>query len=338
MNTFAIIGAGAVAQTRYLPALLENPNARVDWVVDVNQERAEEVATEANSNYATEYTSVLEDVDAVILSTPPKFHVEVARDCIDAGVDVLTEKPVALSSEAAETLVERGSERGLQYAISRQYREAPAIRLLHALVERGTIGKVQSITARFGDETDWEFASTYRVTEDLAGGGVLSDKGPHLIDVVRWVLGDGLAVEEYRDDSYGGLEANAEVAFSVPGTGTTGTLEITGSRSITNRIELVGSAGEMSADPDGTEVRLQTDGMDDRTIVTSTEQDPPRTSLERMARQVDRFVDSLDSGTRSYVPASTGVEILELIEDCYGSAKPLEKPWERVAAADGGER
>jgi UDP-N-acetylglucosamine 3-dehydrogenase len=338
MNTFAIIGAGAVAQTRYLPALLDNPDARVDWVVDVNEERAEEVATEANANYATDYTSVLEETDAVVLSTPPKFHAEVARDCIEGGVHVFTEKPVALSSEEAKTLVERGSEREIQYAISRQYREAPAIRLLHALVERGTIGEIQSVRARFGDETDWEFASTYRVTEDLAGGGVLSDKGPHLMDVVRWILGDELAVEEYRDDSYGGLEANAELAFSVPGTGTTGTLEVTGSRSITNRIELVGSAGEMSADPDGTEVSLRTDGMDDRTLVTSTEQDPPRTSLERMARQVDRYVDSLESGTQSYVPASTGVEILELIEDCYGSPQPLEKPWERVPVADGGKR
>lgn len=339
MHRFAVIGAGTVAQIRYVPALLDNPDASLDWVVDVNEERARRVASEAGSaQYATDHTDVLDEIDAVVLSTPPSVHEAIARDCIRAGVDIFTEKPVALSSQDAAELTELSSERGVRYAISRQYREAPACRLLHALVEQGAVGPIESVAARFGDETDWEFASAYRVTKQLAGGGVLADKGPHLLDVVRWILGEDLDVERYADDSYGGLEANAEIAFAVPGSGTTGTLEVTGSRDIANSIEVVGRDGRMRAEPGGTAVRVWTDSIDEETLVTTADQDPPTTSMERMARQVDRFVESLETETVSYVPAESGVHIMEIIENCYENREQLDHSWERVAVTDGGGR
>lgn len=338
MYTFAVIGAGEVSQSRYVPALVDHRDVSLDWIVDVDEKRAKRVASEADARYATSHTEVLGDVDAVILATPPKYHESIAKDCIDAGVDILTEKPVAMSSQRARELTELGDQQDVQYAISRQYREAPACRLLHALVEQGAVGRVESLVARFGDETDWNFASDYRINKQLAGGGVLTDKGPHILDVVRWILGEDLHVDRYADDSYGGLEANAELSFSVPDAGTTGRVEISASRNITNTIEITGRRGWMRAEPGGTSVTLWTDGMDEESLVTTTERNPPTTSTERMARQVHRFVESLGSTSVSYVPAKSDVHILELVEDCYASREQLDRPWEQVAVTDGGER
>ncbi len=334
---FAVIGAGAVAQSRYVPALKRHGDAAVSWIVDVDEARAKEVASETpTAQYATEHAAVLDDVDAAVITTPPKYHESIARDCIEVGVDILTEKPVAVSSEAAKELTERSAERGVQYAISRQYREAPACRLLRALVEQGAVGPVEQFFARFGDETDWDFASMYRITEQLAGGGVMADKGPHLLDVVQWILDAELRVEHYADDSYDGLEANAELLVSVPEMGATGRLEVTGSRSITNGIEIVGKHGRMSAEPDGMSVRIHSDMLEETTVVTTESTTPATTSIDRMNRQVDRFVDSLNAETRSYVPADTGVQILELVEDCYANRSQLAHSWERAAVPDGG--
>lgn len=338
MHRFAVIGAGAVAQTRYIPALAENHAASVDWIVDVDEQRASEVANQCQSaQYATDHSAILNEVDAVILSTPPKYHEAIARDCIEADVAILTEKPVADSSQGATELTELSAARNVQYAISRQYRESPACRLLHALVDQGAIGEIESVVARFGDETEWDFASTYRVSEQLAGGGVLTDKGPHLLDVIRWILGRDLSVDSYADDSYGGLEANAEIAFSVADTDTTGTLEISGSRDIMDTIDIVGTQGRLRGELAGTEVRLWTERTDEKTVVTTREHNPPTTSMERMTRQVNRFVESLNSDTVSYVPAESGVHILEIIENCYEKRQRLDKPWERVAVTDGGQ-
>ncbi len=337
MSNFAIIGAGEVAQSRYIPALNEHERASVTWIADVNEKRARRVADETGAReYTTDYLDALGTVDAVLLCTPPKYHEQIARDCIQAGVDILTEKPVALTGRQARSLIALSEEYGVEYAISRQYREAPACRLLKLLVQQGAVGSVEHVYARFGDETNWDFASAYRVSEQLAGGGVLSDKGPHILDIVRWILDTDLGVKRYADDSYGGLEANAELEMTVPDGDATAHLEITASRAITNGIRVVGKEGEMRAKPGGTRVRLETDRMEEITLITTDDPDPPTTSGERMAKQVNRFVESLDSNTVSYVPAETDIQIMNLIEHCYANRTQLDHSWEHVAVSGGG--
>lgn len=337
MTNFAIIGAGEVAQSRYIPALNEHERASVTWIADVNEKRARRVANETGTReYTTDYLDALGSVDAVLLCTPPKYHEQIARDCIQAGVDILTEKPVALTGQQVQSLVALSEEYGVEYAISRQYREAPACRLLKVLVDQGAVGTVENVYARFGDETDWNFASAYRVSEQLAGGGALSDKGPHLLDVVRWILDADLRVEGYADDSYGGLEANAELEITVPDRDASGRLEITASRAITNGISIVGEHGELKAKPGGVRVRLETDRMEETTLITTDDPDPPTTSGERMAKQVNRFVESLESSAVSYVPAETDIHIMNLIEHCYENRTQLDHSWEQVAISGGG--
>ena len=329
MNEFAIIGAGTVAQTRYIPALSNNPHASLKWIVDVDRERAKTVAADAGvPGYATDYDDVLSEVDAAVIATPPRFHEEIARDCIRAGVDILSEKPVALSSQQAEAVTTLARDHGRQFAISRQYREAPACRILKSFVSNEAVGPVQTVTARFGDGTHWDFASDYRIDQRLAGGGVLADKGPHLIDIVLWIVDENIRIDRYRDDNFGGMEANAEIEFSVPGMEISGTMEISASRDITNVIEITGETGRMVATPDGTSVTMVSNDMDDRTLVRTEEDSPPKTSQERIARQVDRFVESLDGEAASYVPAETDTQVLQVIESCYSKRERLVNPWE----------
>ena len=329
MTEFAIIGAGAVAQSRYIPALETHPRTTVAWVVDVDEERARRVAQTVGAAHETAYETVLGHVDAAIISTPPRFHESIARDCIQEGVHVLSEKPIAMSSEQAVALTEMSQVSDIEFAICRQYREAPASRLLKAFVQSGHLGSIQRVRGRFGDETQWQFESDYRIQEHLAGGGVLADKGPHLIDLVRWILGEDLRVDQYRDDSFGGLEANAEINFSVPGTSASGAMEVSASRNITNVIEIAGDHGRILAELGGMQATMDTESLEEETVLTTADDDPPRDSRERMTRQVHRFVDSLETGSKSYVPAHTDIPIQQIIEACYSQREPLVTPWER---------
>lgn len=330
MIEFAIIGAGTVAQIRYAPAVDDLPNARLRWVVDVDEQRAKTVAEEFGAGgYATEYEDVLGEVDAAILTTPPRFHEDIAEDCIRAGVHVLTEKPVAMSSDDAAALVSLAADRDVHYAISRQYREAPACRLLKLFSDNGTLGETKRFEIRFGDETNWKFASNYRLDEELSGGGVLTDKGPHALDVALWILDEPVAVETYRDDNFGGLEANAEIELTSETSGTVVELELSASRDLTNAVRMVGTEGELTGELGGVTAELRDYETDERTVLSPAEPNPPAKPYQRMAAQVRRFAESIRTGTVSYVPAESGVTVTRLIEECYGSREPLTKSWER---------
>ena len=334
MVSLTVIGAGAIAQQGYLPAIDEIPNADLRWIVDIDRQRARRIAEKHGApRYTTEYTDAIADTDAAIISTPPKFHQEIADACLRSGVHVLTEKPLALESTDAKKLVRLGEDRSLHYAISRQCREAPACRLLHSFANDESLGPIRRFEVRFGDQTNWAFASDYRVQRSLAGGGVLTDKGPHVLDLLLWLFGNEVTVDRYRDDNFGGLEANALAELTFRESAVSGAVEITGTRDIDGEIVIIGDRRKIVADPDGdTATVYDVDTGEATRLTASTEL--PNTYLLRVGKQVERFVDSIHSDEIQYVPASTGVDVLSLIEACYRSRSPIVQPWEKPGIAD----
>lgn len=328
MIKFAIVGAGAIAEQGYAPSVDVLPDADLEWVVDVDEDRAREMAEAFDaSGYASEYGTVLDDVDAVIVATPPRFHEEITERCLREDVHVLTEKPIAVSAEAATDLVSLADDRDLHYGISRQLREAPSSRILRSFVTNGSIGEPESFEVTFGGETHWEFASEYRLDESEALGGVLTDRGPHVLDLLLWIFEDRPTVEAYRDDDLGGLEANAELELVFESTGVTGTVELTGSRDIENEITIRGDEGELSARPGAETATLLDFETGERAELTTADEVPTRFS-QRIGRQVQRFADAIRTDSVTYVPAENGMEILRIEEECRETGEIDLQPWE----------
>lgn len=328
MVDIAVIGAGAIAQQAYLPAIRELSMANLHAVVDVNEARARSAAEEFQAEqHANDYAPVSGAVDAAVVTTPPRFHADITERLLREGVHVLTEKPVATESERGHELVELADERGLHYAISRQLRESPACRTLRTFCEKSAIGDPVAVSVRYGDETNWNFASDYRLRSDLAWGGVLTDKAPHALDLLLWIFGPAGEVTAYRDDSLGGLEANAEVEMQFPG-GMSATLEATADRSITNEIRVRGDGGELHADPKDDSAVL-VDGDGEETMLRPASGGSYGDYLPRVAKQLERFVRAADDGRATYVPATDGVAVLEWLESCYAQRESIEYPWER---------
>lgn len=334
MLDVAMIGAGAIATQGYLPAVAELDGADVRWIVDVDESRASRLAEEFDAaGYATDHREVLDDADAAILATPPTFHDEIAEACLRSGVHVLTEKPVATTSRRAEELVALGEDRGLHYAVSRQFRDAPACLLLERWTSSGGIGTVRSFEVRFGDPTEWAFASDYRLRRSLAGGGALTDKGPHVLDVLVWLFDGWFEVDRYEDDSFGGLEANARAELSVRPGGIRGTLEVSGSRDLNDEIAITGAEGRITAGPGGDAATLH-DFRTGEEIRLEMPSAGSTSYLVRVGMQARRFVESIRTGEPTYVPASDGVDVLRLVEDCYESRERLANPWETIGIED----
>lgn len=332
MSDVAVIGAGAIAQQAYLPAISELPGANLRRVVDVDESRARQTAREFGADgHASDHRDVLEEVDAAVVSTPPKFHAEIARSFLESDTHVFTEKPIALTGEEGAELVTLAETRDLHYAVSRQFRESPACRLLYTFTHSGLLGELERMDVRFGDTTSWEFQSDYRLQHSLAGGGVLTDKGPHVLDLAVWLLGEEYDVVEYRDDSFGGLEANARLEMRFEGV--EATFEIAGTRNVDNEVAVTGERAELVADP-GSATATLSDRRTGERVHLEPEWADSTGYLLRVATQAKRFVESVDSGEPSYVPASNGLAVLELVEACYDRRERLVQPWDDIGVGE----
>ena len=153
-----------------------------------------------------------------------------------------------------------------------------------------------------------------------AGGGVLADLGPHVLDLVRTWLGPHLAVTSYRDDSLGGVEADCilEVEAPVPGT-----IELSRTRRLRNEIRIECEEGEIVAPlplPEAVTLEL---GI--RTHRLRTSSDDPYGDAFRA--QLADFLDAARATADPVLSGDDGVAVLDAIESAYERREPLPQPW-----------
>lgn len=183
-----IIGVGGIAQGRHIPALQAlKEDCVITAVSDVNKERAQEVAAKYNIVHVFEdYQDMFNVVDAVIICTPNKFHAEITVAALEAGVHVLCEKPMALSAEECEKMLEASQRSNKVLAIAYHYRfmkNSQAAKQLMKEVGTPLVTRVQALRRR--KVPGWGVFTN----KSLQGGGSLIDYGCHLLDLAIWLMG-----------------------------------------------------------------------------------------------------------------------------------------------------
>jgi predicted dehydrogenase len=130
-------------------------------------------------------------VEVVHNCTPNVLHFGLNRDAIEAGKDVLSEKPLALDARESAELVRLAAGRGTATAVNFCYRYYPVVQEAAARVRRGDLGEVRALVGHFLQ--DWLFFETdysWRLDPAVAGGvNVLADLGSHWADLVQFVTG-----------------------------------------------------------------------------------------------------------------------------------------------------
>ncbi|OZU88318.1 dehydrogenase [Virgibacillus indicus] len=186
-----IIGVGGIAQGRHIPAFLQlQDRVELTAVNDMNQERAEEVAEKFSIPHVfSNYHDLFKEVDAVTICTPNKFHAEISIAALAAGVHVLCEKPMAMTAEECERMVEASKKAGKLLSIGYHYRYTEAGQTAKRAVLNNEIGdplvtRVQALRRR--KVPGWGVFTN----KELQGGGSLIDFGCHMLDLAIWLLGD----------------------------------------------------------------------------------------------------------------------------------------------------
>lgn len=131
----------------------------------------------------------LADLDAVFLTSPDDAHEEQAVALLRAGVPLFVDKPLAITVEGADRILQAAYESGTKLYVGHNMRHMPVIRLMKELVDAGRIGEVKAVWCRYfvGDGGDRFFKDWHADRRRV--NSLLLQKGAHDIDVIHWLAG-----------------------------------------------------------------------------------------------------------------------------------------------------
>ena len=214
---FLVVGAGFLG-TRRAAAIKAARGARLVAVADVDGSAASAVARRHGASAFGEFEAALDapGVDAVVIATPHADHFPQALAALEAGKDVLCEKPLTVRPEDARLLALRADELRLKLATGFNHRFYPPVADALDLAGSWAIGRVESVRAEIGHRAGAAFLSGWHTDVARSGGGTLIDNGPHACDLIRRFLGEVVAAKGYLRQSVGlppGCETEAYALF-----------------------------------------------------------------------------------------------------------------------------
>lgn len=135
-------------------------------------------------------------VDAVSIATPSYLHFEMGMNCLQAGVHVLMEKPIAIRLSDAETMLALAKEKGLKIAVMHQYRTHRSSQILKEVIESGSIGRVLRVLWTWHEFRPESYFTRdrWRTTWEHAGGGITIYQNIHDLDLICWLIGKPVTV------------------------------------------------------------------------------------------------------------------------------------------------
>ncbi|MBP3683829.1 MAG: Gfo/Idh/MocA family oxidoreductase [Oscillospiraceae bacterium] len=350
---YALIGCGRIAINHIKAAV--NNKLEIAAVCDVLPEAMESLLAkhglETDTSIAryTDYIKMLDEVkpQLVSIATESGIHAEIALACIDRGIHVIIEKPMAMSMADADEIIRRSEEKNVKVAACHQNRFNVAVQKTRAALEAGRFGRLShgSIHVRWNRNEGYYTQAPWRGTW-AQDGGCLMNQCIHGIDLLRWMMGD--EVEEVygttRQQFHDYLEAEdvgmAVVKFK---NGAIGTIEGTTNvypKNLEETLYLFGQNGTVKVG--GT----STNNIDVWNFADETEADEANKNLKEATSNVygnghtSLFADmmeAIETDRKPYVDAAAGRNALEMILAIYKSQKtglPVKLPLENFASID----
>ena len=350
---YALIGCGRIA-TNHIKAAINN-GLHIVAVCDVKPEAMEMLLTKHGLENCqgigryTDYRELLEKEKPVLISiaTESGLHAQIALDCIDAGVNVIVEKPMAMSMADAEEIIRRSKEKGVKVSACHQNRFNIAVQETRKALDAGRFGRLShgSVHVRWNRGRAYYTQASWRGTW-AQDGGCLMNQCIHGIDLLRWMLGDeveevyGVTRQQFHDYLECEDVGMAVVTFK---NGAVGTIEGTTNvypRNLEETLYLFGESGTVKIG--GT----STNNIDVWDFSGEREEDARNKGLEEATSNVygnghtslfADMIEAIEQNRNPYVDAVAGRNALEMVLAIYQSAatgKPVKLPLKDVASVE----
>ncbi len=223
--SLAILSAAHSHAHAYATALESVPGAELVAIADDDETRGESFAAEHDVDYGpTE--DVLAQVDGAVVCSENTRHIEWVHAAADAGVDVLSEKPLATTRDDAQAMVDRCEDAGVNLGVAMPVRFNEPIRRAKAAYDDGELGALRAL---IGTNLLTRMSGSGWISNpDLGGGGAIMDHTVHVVDLGRWISGKEVtevfayggtrfADLEVEDISLASMQLGDEIPFSHEG-------------------------------------------------------------------------------------------------------------------------
>ena len=325
-----LIGAGNISGT-HARACSGLPDVRVAAVYAPTRAHAARLAAETGAATCDTLEALLahRPLDMVAIGSPSGLHAEQGIAAARAGLHVLVEKPIDVTSERADALIAAAANASVTLGVIFQDRFKPGVRRLKVIVDEGRLGApvLASARVKWYRPPDYYSASTWRGTLAFDGGGALINQAVHTVDLLLWLFGPVRVCAERRrrasTPSSGGHGRGHDRFAS----GALGTIEATTAAypGYARRIELTGSNGTAILDGDAlVAVDLRDASADLAPHEGGGPHDPPENVASPVVSDVgahravfDDFIRAMRTGGRPGCDGAEGRRSVEVIEAIY---------------------
>jgi len=188
----AVVGLGAIGPT-HVESIMNIENARLVAVCDQKEELAKKYADKTGAKCYTDFKDVLADpeIELVHICVPSGHHALLGIEAARAGKNVLVEKPIDITLEAADALIAACEEAGVVLSCISQHRFDDAMIAAHKALEDGRFGKITygaSYTKWYRSQAYYD-SGDWRGTWELDGGGALMNQSVHYVDMLQYMCG-----------------------------------------------------------------------------------------------------------------------------------------------------
>lgn len=350
---YALIGCGRIA-VNHIKAAMSN-HLELAAICDLEMEQMEKLLIKYNLEDKTSikrYTDYKEmiqenELDLVAIATESGCHAEIALFCIEHGIHCIVEKPIAMSVEDANKIIDLAHKHGVKVSACHQNRFNVAVQEMRKALEAGRFGRLShgSVHVRWNRNEEYYTQASWR-GKWVSDGGALMNQCIHGIDLLRWMMGD--EVEEVygqtRQQFHNYLEAEdvgmAVIKFK---NGAIATIEGTTNVYPQNLEETLYLFGEKGTVKIGGK---STNNIDVWEFSDETGEDSRNIGLKEITSNVygnghsslyADVIDAIENNREPYVNAVAGRNALELVLAIYKSQKekrPIKLPLERFASVN----
>ena len=188
---YGVIGLGNHSINRVLPAISRSGN-KIESVFSRSSEKGRRIADTYGSKYYPELGDLLRsDIDSVYIASPNSLHFDHAKRSLEAGKNVLLEKPMTINSRDSQELCDLAERTGLKLGIGFHMRFHPALDLAKEILESGKLGDITFMSGGWSSSYSQRTSDPDRMwweTPEMVGGGSVMGTGVHVIDSMNYIL------------------------------------------------------------------------------------------------------------------------------------------------------
>lgn len=332
---YALIGCGRISPNHIVAA--QKNGLDLVALCDLSRENMEDKAfkfdLDSGVRRYVDYHALLEKEkpELVAIATESGKHAQIALDCIEAGCNLIIEKPIALSLKDADEIIRKAEDGGVKVCACHQNRFNKAVQRIRSAVEKKRFGKLLYGTAhiRWARDYDYYARAKWRGTWEQ-DGGALMNQCIHDIDLLRWMMGGeieevigmtdrlkhdyieaedlGMALIRFKNGSYGIIEGTTDVY----------------PRNLEETLCIFGEKGTVKAGGEAVNIIEEwrfSDHMDDPEMIKKEcHENPPNVYGFGHSKLYKDMIDAVINNRKPYVDAEAGRDALELVLAIYQSA------------------